>query len=456
MKKRSNIYLILTYLFFIYPPFIWGFVLIYKESFSKNEHVISLLINVILLIVIATLCFLSIRREKLHIPNDREIRHLIFGFVGNIVVYFYTFQNIMKIDNYVTIYLVLLIVLGFHYFLISKKFGAKELWILMPIFLVIDFVHILVSGCGFTEGSLCHRATAFEPFLTVLYSIMILASLGYYAYRVYLLKQNDSMKYANIVLVTFLSVFIQDTDFVDEKIMLTVGILLPLFTIIDFIISIVNKKYSHKMLFFYLRMYTILLIATIAGVTDFFSGTASYEILTMMVTVTYISLFITIFGSLLKIDNKEVRVNKDVLIDFCNTSHIVEITKEYGEIKASKMSLEDDSYSLVALKNEDIVGFVSISRKSLTAPLGDIEEAFINIIEVKDEFRRTGIATKLIEKTEKHFKSKKVSQLRGWGNQDEVEAIQLWNKLQFSLVPALIQPNDQNLNVNGYYFVKKI
>ena len=252
MKKRNNLYIILTYLFFIYPPFIWGFVLIFNEGPSSNEHLISLLVNVILLLVISGICAIFITKNKLHTPSKNERNNLIFGLVGNVVVYFYTFQNIMNLDDYITIYLVLLIVLGVHYLLISKKLSAKELWILMPIFLVIDFIHLIATSCGFTDGQSCYRSSEGEPFLMILYSIIILSSLSYYIYKVYLLKQNDLMKYVNIILVALLSLFMQDTDIVDEKIMLTVGILLPLFTIIDFVVNIVNKKYTHKLLFFYM------------------------------------------------------------------------------------------------------------------------------------------------------------------------------------------------------------
>ena len=121
MKKMEKIYFILTYMFFLYPPFIFGLVEIYRESDAMKEHIVSLIVNLILIAVIAIVCGSLIKAKKLHVPNTLEIKHLIFGLTGNIVMYFYTFQNIMNIEDIITIYLILLIVLVVDYLLISKK-----------------------------------------------------------------------------------------------------------------------------------------------------------------------------------------------------------------------------------------------------------------------------------------------------------------------------------------------
>ncbi len=264
------------------------------------------------------------------------------------------------------------------------------------------------------------------------------------------------MKYTNIILVTLFSIFIQDIDMVDEKIMLTVVILLPLFTIIDFVVNIVNKKYSHKILFFYIRMYTIMMICAMIGANDFFSGNVGYEILTLMVMVTYISLFIIIFSSLLNVnDIKDYKIAKDITFSVCNETHIEKIKISYGEMEANHISLDKEAYSIVALKGNEVIGFISSYLKPLTPPLEGVHEAYINIIEVKEELRRIGIGTKLLEKTENHFRLLGIYQIRGWSSQEKLEAINLWRKLQFSLCPTLIHLPSKDLNVPGYYFIKK-
>ncbi len=107
------------------------------------------------------------------------------------------------------------------------------------------------------------------------------------------------------------------------------------------------------------------------------------------------------------------------------------------------------------MKDNNIIGFISSYIKPLSPPLEEVYEAYISIVEVKVEFRRTGIATRLIEETEKHFKSKGLYQIRGWSNQNKIEAINLWYKLKFSLSPTLIHLPSNDLNINGYYFIKK-
>ncbi len=456
MKKRNNIYFILTYLFFIYPPFIWGLVMIYRERNFDMVHITSLYINLILLGVIALICGLLVYLKKIHVPSELEIKYLLFGLIGNIVVYFYTFQNLMHIEDIVTIYLILLVVLLVHYFLISRTLKVIELWLLLPLFIVIDYIHLIYTGCGWSEGYECYQGST-DVFQYILYTILILASLAYYSYRVYLLKLVDYFKYINIALVAVMAVLIQDIELFDERIVATVGIMLAFFTIVDFVVSIVNKRYTHRILFFYIRMYTILTIFSVMGAMEFFQGNASYEILMIMVSITYVSLFTNIFRSLLKVDKEKiVKVNREIKFMSCMPKHVEHIKEYYGEMEANHVSLEENHYSLVATKGDEVVGFISTYIKPLTPPLEDTNEAYINIIEVHPEYRKQGIASRLTLKTEKHFKGLGISQIRGWSSDDKLEAINLWRKLDYLMSPALIHIEKANINVNGYYFVKKI
>lgn len=456
MKKRSNIYLILTYLFFIYPPFIWGLVLIYQEGNYGREHITSLIINLILILFIALVCGLLIYKEKIHVPSDKEIKHLLFGLIGNVVVYFYTFQNVMKIDDIVTIYLVLLIVLGVHTLLISKKLLAKELWILMPIFLVLDYWHLIGTGCGYTDSWNCYD-NAGGAYLYVIYSTVILVSVGYYAYRVYLLNQWTILRYINLFLITFMSILFQNEDWMDEKLAMTIAIMLPFFTIVDFIVSIVNKKYTHKMLIHYIRMYTILMVLSIIGAMGFFYGDADNEVLVLMVVVTYISLFIVIASYLLKIDSVKVKsISKDIIFGICNESHVNLIKSQFSEAKGTNVSLALEDYSLVAMKGDTVVAFMCTITKTLPSPLENLKEASVEIIEVSQEYQKQGIATKLIQKTEKHFASEGIRQIRAWTTKDNINYINLWNKLGYCIAPSIIHFEEKEEYLDGYHFIKKI
>ena len=463
MKKIEKIYFILTYMFFIYPPFIFGLVAIYQKNDAMKEHITSLIVNIILLVVIALVCGSLIIAKKLHIPNNLEIKFLLFGFTGNIVMYFYTFQNMMKIDNIVTIYLVLLIVLSVDYLLISRKFRVKELWILLTLFLVVDYAHLLITGCGFTESWECDINHAYDWLATFMYSIVLITIVGYYVYRVYSYKLYDVFKILNIIFVIILAIIFQNEYYMEGDFMLTVSILLPFFLIVDFIVAIVNKTYTHKMLLFYIRSLTVLLVFSVVGMNYFFSGNVDVNMLIIMVVATYSSLAINILKPILKIDVKEDKPLQALKQAFsglhyieCTEAHKDMIKEQYSEMHSDHMVLDNGAYSLIAIIDEKIVGFISTYIKHFSSPLEGVSEGYINILEVHEEFRKQGIATTLIEKTEKYFKQTRVSQIRGWSSDDKLEAINLWNKLKYSLSPTTIWIEDKKVSVTGYHFIKKL
>ena len=463
MKKIEKIYFILTYMFFIYPPFIFGLVAIYQKTDAVEEHITSLIVNIILIAVIALVCGALIMAKKLHIPNSHEIKYLLFGFTGNIVMYFYTFQNGMNIDNFVTIYLILLVVLTVDFLLISKKFRVKELWILLTLFLVVDYVHLLITGCGYTEAWECDINHAYDWLATLMYSIVLITIVGYYAYRTYSYKLYDLFKILNIIFVILLAIIFQNQYYMEGDFMLTVSILLPFFLIVDFIVAIVNKTYTHKMLLFYIRSLTVLMVFSIVGMNDFFLGNVDVNMLIMMVVVTYSSLAINILKPILKIDVKEDKPLQALKQVFSGL-HYIECTEAYKEMIKEQYSkkqydhilLDSSAYSLVAIIDDKIVGFISTYIKHFSPPLEGMSEGYINILEVHEEFRKQGIATRLIEKTERYFKQTRVSQIRGWSSDDKLEAINLWNELKYSLSPTTIWIEDKKVSVKGYHFIKKL
>ena len=463
MKKMEKIYFILTYMFFLYPPFIFGLVEIYRESDAMKEHIVSLIVNLILIAVIAIVCGSLIKAKKLHVPNTLEIKHLIFGLTGNIVMYFYTFQNIMNIEDIVTIYLILLIVLIVDYLLISKKIKAKELWILLPLFLVVDFVHLLITGCGFVDSYECIIDHTYDWLAITMYTIVIITIVAYYIYRALSYKLFDVFKILNVIFVILLIIMLQNDVYLEGDFMLTISILLPFFLIVDFIVAIVNKTYNHKMLLFYIRLLTILAVFAVLGENNYFRGNVHVNMLIMMVITTYSSLAICVLRPILKIDvkdDKPLQALKQVfsglhIVD-CTEKHKNMIKEQYSEKHSNHIMLDSSSYSLVAVIDDKIVGFASTYIKHFPAPLEELSEGYINIIEVHEKYRKQDIATKLVEKTERYFKQTKVIQIRGWSSDDKLEAILLWKKLGYSLSPTTIWIKDKKVSVTGYHFVKKL
>ncbi len=464
MKRIEKLYFILTYMFFIYPPFIFGLVSIYQtEKYEESVHITSLIVNLILIVVLAGILAALIQYKKLHIPNKLEIKYLIFGFIGNIVMYFYTFQNAMKIDNIVTIYLVLLIVLAADYFLISKKIKAKELWILLTLFLVVDYAHLLLTGCGFVDSWDCTVNHTYDVLIIILYSITVLTILAYYGYRILSYKLFDLFKILNIIFVAIISYAFANEVIMEEKFILTIFIFMPFFVVVDFIVNIVNKTYTHKTLLFYIRSTAILSVFGVLGAFNFFDGEIDVNILSFMVAITYVSLLISIMKPLLKINLREANPLKTLKQSFsgfhlheCTDMHKDLIKEEYGKKHSDLIVIDTNSYSLVAIIDNNIVGFISTFIKPLPSPLENLNEGYINIIEVHEKFKNQGIETRLIEKTEKYFKQNKIAQLRGWSSNDNLEVITIWNKLHYSLSSTTIWIKEKKVSVEGYYFTKKL
>lgn len=457
MKKIQRLYYILSYVFFILPPFIWGLVELYLDNPNREVHIVSLFVNLIILAIIGFVCGILIKKRTLHLPSKMEYKYLLFGLSGNVVVYFYTFQNMLKLQNIITVYLILLIVLSVHYFLISKKITNWELWILLPLFLLIDYIHLLLTGCGFTSFDFCMENDVNIGILYTLYIIIFISTVGFYGYKIYLYKRYNFYGISNMVLFLMIGFLAQDFFDIDEKVVGTITITAIFLIILDFIVGIVNKTYTNRTLLFYIRTTTVLILFSLLSEERFFKGEASRDMLVLMVFTTYASLGISILKSLLHItEEAESDPLKDIQFVPCTVELKEKIKTAFGTTQYSYIMLDDNSYSIVALHGEDVIGFISTSITPLMEPLDTIREAYINGIETAIAYQQKGIATKMVQMTEQYFKHHGLSQIRGWSSMDKIEAIQLWYKLGFVLSPSIIWKEKTKTSIIGYYFVKQL
>jgi GNAT superfamily N-acetyltransferase len=90
--------------------------------------------------------------------------------------------------------------------------------------------------------------------------------------------------------------------------------------------------------------------------------------------------------------------------------------------------------------------------KSLLPPLSETCEGYIDILQVHRDFRRQGIATRLIDLSLARAHEKGAYQMRAWSSLDKPEAIQMWKALGFGLCPAKTYPDGQE--VTGYFVTK--
>ena len=121
---------------------------------------------------------------------------------------------------------------------------------------------------------------------------------------------------------------------------------------------------------------------------------------------------------------------------------------QWGENAARHLHFEN-GFSIAALQEEDLAGFISVYYKILPDPLSNTLEAYIDILEVHKDFRRQGIAGRLIEISAERARDAGAYQMRSWSSLDKMEAIPMWKALGFGLCPATTFPNGRE--VKGYY-----
>lgn len=109
-------------------------------------------------------------------------------------------------------------------------------------------------------------------------------------------------------------------------------------------------------------------------------------------------------------------------------------------------------FSIIALYGETLAGLISTYWREMPTPLNEDFDAYIDILEIHEDFRRKGIATQLIEISMRRAKQMGMRQIRAWSSEDKIEAIHLWKTLSFGLCPATMYPTGRE--VRGYFVVK--
>lgn len=142
---------------------------------------------------------------------------------------------------------------------------------------------------------------------------------------------------------------------------------------------------------------------------------------------------------------------------FIKANHFIykTIKAEFGEEKADLLHFSD-GFTYVVLNEGKIAGFISASIKKLPYVVRDTIESYIDIIEVKEKYRRKGVARKLLYFAEKESKKSKAYQIRAWSSRDKKEAIAMWKKLGFCFHPQEIISIITKEPVKGYFVTKTL
>ncbi len=133
----------------------------------------------------------------------------------------------------------------------------------------------------------------------------------------------------------------------------------------------------------------------------------------------------------------------------------------FGTWVSDEISYTEGCYSLMAMNEDTVAGFISIYPRYYPEPLKEYCEAFISAIEVEERFRRHGIARKMLELVEDWASAYGYHQLGSWSSDDKTEAIPMWYALNYCVCPAWMRGYSrkkgfENMPINGFYVAKML
>ncbi len=115
-------------------------------------------------------------------------------------------------------------------------------------------------------------------------------------------------------------------------------------------------------------------------------------------------------------------------------------TKIVGKRPQAEGYFSDNGYFFVAEENGAIAGYAAVFLRDIPAPVSG-SEAFINLIEVFEEFQRKGTATLLVQEILKLEKSKGTYQVRAYCDIHNAASHALWRKNKFGISPVKMPDN---------------
>ena len=127
------------------------------------------------------------------------------------------------------------------------------------------------------------------------------------------------------------------------------------------------------------------------------------------------------------------------------------IIEEYGDWAKDCIHIKDDTLTLAAMDGDIPAGFVCVTKRALAYPLEHLTDAFIEVVEVHEDYRRQGIGQYLIACAEECAIDLGIKQIRTHSSDEAVEAINMWHKLNYGLCPHVYSAEE---GCSGYWVAK--
>ena len=129
------------------------------------------------------------------------------------------------------------------------------------------------------------------------------------------------------------------------------------------------------------------------------------------------------------------------------------IVGTYGDWIKKYIKLDANAFALSAMDGDFPAGFICVTPRTLTYPLEHIQDAFIEVLEVDEQYQRQGIGRYLVERGEEWAVKNGFQQIRTHSNDKAANAIKLWNKLNYGLCPHVFYAEE---GCKGYWVAKPL
>ena len=136
-------------------------------------------------------------------------------------------------------------------------------------------------------------------------------------------------------------------------------------------------------------------------------------------------------------------------IDDLILGKIVEI---YGEWVKKYIFIRDDTFAFVAMDGDMPSGFICVTPRALMYPLEHLKDAYIEVIEVHENYKGQGIGRHLVICGEEWARKAGFKQIRTHHNNEALNAIKLSNSLNYGLCPHEYEVDGKKYT--GYWVVK--
>ena len=130
---------------------------------------------------------------------------------------------------------------------------------------------------------------------------------------------------------------------------------------------------------------------------------------------------------------------------------LAQIDDVFGEGTRRHIVVRDDGYLLAAMDGDMPVGFICVTPRALTYPLEHIKDAYIEIYEVHENYRRQGIGRHLAVNAEEWAKQQGFKQIRTHHNNKAVAAINMSLALGYGMCPHVYSKEE---GCAGYHVAK--